>query len=139
MVGCIAEGQPDSTDLSLLEQEATVCGVGPTVKGIDVSYHNGTINWSSVKADGVAYAFIRVSDGTGFIDPKFESYWSASRAVGIKHGAYQYFHPGTDPIAQADLLLSKIGSKLEPDDLPPVVDVEVADGLGAAQIQAKLK
>jgi len=140
MVGCAAEGQsPEPTTTSTLEQDATVCGVGPTVKGIDVSYYQGTINWSSVKADGVQYAFIRVSDGTGFIDPKFETYWSQSRAAGVLHGAYQFFRPGQDPIAQADLLLSKIGGKLAADDLPPVVDVEASDGLTAAQIQPKLK
>lgn len=139
MVGCAAEGQPEPTDYSALEQDTTVCGVGPTVKGIDVSYYQGTINWTQVAGDGVKFAFIRVSDGTGFVDPKFETYWSASRAAGIKHGAYQFFRPGQDPVAQADLLLSKIGGKLAADDLPPVVDVEASDGLSATQIQAKLK
>jgi GH25 family lysozyme M1 (1,4-beta-N-acetylmuramidase) len=138
LVGCAAEGQPEEPT-SILEQDTTVCGVGPTVKGIDVSYYQGTINWSAVKGDGVEYAFIRVSDGTGFVDPKFETYWSGSRAVGIRHGAYQFFRPGQDPVAQADLLLSKIGGTLAADDLPPVVDVEASDGLSATQIQAKLK
>ena len=43
---------------------------------------------------------------------KFASYWAASRANGIYHGAYQFFRPGQDPIAQADLLLSKIGNQI---------------------------
>jgi GH25 family lysozyme M1 (1,4-beta-N-acetylmuramidase) len=42
-----------------------VCGSGSTVKGIDVSKWQGTINWSAVAGDGVKLAFIRVSDGTG--------------------------------------------------------------------------
>lgn len=139
LVGCAAEGQHEPTGLSVTEQDTTVCGVGPTVKGIDVSYYQGSIDWSQVRADGVVYAFIRVSDGTGFVDPKFETYWAGSRAAGIKHGAYQFFRPGQDPVAQADLLLAKIGYALAPDDLPPVVDVEASDGLSPAQIQAKLK
>lgn len=139
MVGCAAEGQPEEpTAFSAAEQDATVCGVGPTVKGIDVSYYQGSINWTQVKGDGVEYAFIRVSDGTGFVDPKFETYWAQSASVGIRHGAYQFFRPGQDPIAQADLLLAKIGGKLAAGDLPPVVDVEASDGLTATQIQAKL-
>jgi hypothetical protein len=86
----------------------------------------------------VRYAFIRVSDGTGFIDPKFETYWAGSRANGILHGAYQYFRPNQDPIAQADLMLSKIGT-LAPDDLPPVIDVEADGGLSPSQVAAKVK
>ncbi|MBV8759911.1 MAG: hypothetical protein JO257_21655 [Deltaproteobacteria bacterium] len=136
VVGCAQPASPIETDT--LEQAATVCGVGPTVKGIDVSYYQGTIDWASVKNAGVQFAFIRVSDGTGFQDPKFDSYWAGSRAQGIVHGAYQFFRPGQDPIAQADLLLSKIGSHVEADDLPPVIDVEAADGLSASQVAAKV-
>jgi lysozyme len=124
---------------SAVEAEGVVCGSGPTVKGIDVSYYQGTIDWTAVKNDGVAFAFIRVSDGTGYIDPNFPAYWAGSRAAGIVHGAYQYFHPGTDPIAQADLLLSKIGGGLAGDDLPPVIDVETTDGLAPSAVAAAVK
>ena len=46
------------------EQQAQTCGAGPTVKGIDVSKWQGTINWDEVKNDGVEFAIMRVSDGT---------------------------------------------------------------------------
>ncbi|HUS33196.1 MAG TPA: GH25 family lysozyme [Kofleriaceae bacterium] len=137
LVGCAAD--PVTETESVTEQEATVCGVGPVVKGIDVSYYQGTINWTSVKNDGVKFAFIRVSDGLNTIDSKFAANWSGSRAAGVKHGAYQFFRPGQDPIEQADLLLQKIGGKLEADDLPPVIDVEASDGQSAAVITAKVK
>lgn len=136
-VGCAVE--PAIEQVSVAEQEATVCGVGPTVKGIDVSYYQGTINWTAVKGDGVKFAYIRASDGLNTIDSKFAANWSGSRAAGIKHGAYQFFRPGQDAIAQADLLLQKIGGKLEADDLPPVIDVEASDGQSAATITAKVK
>ena len=119
-------------------EATTVCGSGPTVKGIDVSYYQGTINWTDVSNAGIAYAFIRTSDGS-YQDPNFDSYWADSRAAGIKHGAYHFFRPESDPIAQADYLLSKIGGKLEADDLPPVLDVEVADNISAANIAAGVK
>ncbi|HSD87024.1 MAG TPA: GH25 family lysozyme [Kofleriaceae bacterium] len=138
MLGCAADSV-DAPAESVTEQEATVCGVGPTVKGIDVSYYQGTINWTSVKADGVKFAFIRASDGLNTIDSKFAANWSGSRSAGVKHGAYQFFRPGQDAIAQADLLLQKIGGKLEADDLPPVIDVEASDGQSAATITSKVK
>ncbi len=136
LVAC--SGEQATEDYSDLEQAATVCGSGATVKGIDVSYYQGTIDWTRVAGDGVRYAFIRVSDGTGFVDPKFPTYWAQSRAAGIVHGAYQFFRPNQDPIAQANLLLSKIGTH-QPDDLPPVIDVEADGGLTPAQVAAKVK
>jgi uncharacterized protein (TIGR03382 family) len=140
LVACM-DGSPDRTGFestSELEQQATVCGKGPTVKGIDVSVYQGTINWAQVKADGVVYALVRVSDGLNTIDSKFAANWSGSRNAGVLHGAYQFFRPSQDPIAQADLLLSKIGT-LQADDLPPVIDVEAADGLAPATVASKVK
>jgi lysozyme len=132
VVGC-AEAP---TEEAQVDQAATVCGVGPTVKGIDVSIYQGTIDWTSAKNDGVVYAFVRVSDGLNSIDSKFSANWSGSRSAGVYHGAYQFFRPSQDPIAQADLLLSKIGNTIAADDLPPVLDVEATDGLSAAQVAA---
>ena len=136
LVAC--SGEQATEDYSDLDQATTVCGGGTTVKGIDVSYYQGTIDWDRVAADGVRYAFIRVSDGTSFIDPKFPTYWAQSRAAGIVHGAYQFFRPNQDPIAQANLFLSKLGTP-SPDDLPPVIDVEADGGLTPTQVAAKVK
>jgi GH25 family lysozyme M1 (1,4-beta-N-acetylmuramidase) len=137
LVACSGEQTTEDVSVSETEQLATVCGSGPTVKGIDVSYYQQTIDWAKVKADGVEFAFIRVSDGLNTIDTKFDTNWAQTRAKGILHGAYQYFRPTQDPIAQADLLLSKIGTPM-PDDLPPVIDVESAGGLTPAQVAAKV-
>ncbi len=133
------DGDRDSVELGEYEQATTVCGSGPTVKGIDVSYYQGNIDWTRVKNDGVKYAFIRVSDGLGTIDSKFETYWAQSRANGIIHGAYQFFRPNQDPIAQAELFLDKLGNTIADDDLPPVIDIEAAGGLTPAQVAAKAK
>jgi GH25 family lysozyme M1 (1,4-beta-N-acetylmuramidase) len=131
-VGCAQSPTPEVTTT----QAATICGVGPTVQGIDVSYYQGSIDWSAVAGAGIKFASIRAYDGTTFEDPNFETYWADSRAAGVVHGAYQFFRPTQDPIAQADLLLAKIGGQLAPDDLPPVLDVEVSDGASAAQVAA---
>ncbi len=115
-----------------------VCPDGETTYGIDVSYYQGNIDWQAVRDDGVRFAFIRVSDGTGFEDPKFQQNWEGARAAGILRGVYQFFRSDDDPIAQADLLLAHMGT-LEPDDLPPVADVESTDGVGNAARVDKLR
>lgn len=119
------------------EALAGTCANGPTVFGIDVSYFNESIDWARAKAAGVQYAFIRVSDGTGFRDPKFASYWAGARAQGILRGAYQFFRPSQNVIAQADLLVDTMGA-LNDDDLPPVIDVEATGNLSPSSVAAKV-
>lgn len=68
--------------------------------GIDVSYHNGTINWTKAKADGVEYAFLRAGYrgyGNGSLqeDPKFKTYAAEAAAAGIQLGVY-YFTEATN-------------------------------------------
>lgn len=113
------------------------CAAGPTVKGIDVSYWQSNVDWPRVAEDGVKFAFIRVSDGLNHVDTKFERNWAGARDQGILRGAYQFFRSNQDPIAQANLLIEKVG-QLEAGDLPPVIDVESRDGQSAATIRRKV-
>lgn len=135
LASCAAE-EP-FTNADQIESAATVCGSGPTVKGVDVSYYQGNIDWAAAKNDGVEFAFVRISDGLGTIDNKFEQNWAGTKAAGILRGAYQFFRPNQDAIAQADLFLDKLGT-MEANDLPPVIDVEAAGGLGPAAIAAQV-
>lgn len=122
------------------EEALKVCAGGATVKGIDVSYYQSTIDWSKVKGAGVKFAIARVSDGTGFEDPKFAANWSGMKSIGIVRGVYQFFRPAQDPIKQADLLvdtIDKLGTL--PTDMPPVMDVESVDGQSASTIRSNMK
>src|SRR4051812_18132772 len=86
-----------------------VCPGPDAVYGIVVSEFQGNINWAQVKAAGKAFAIIRVSDGTGHLDPFFAQNWAGAKAAGLIRGAYQFFEPGGDPVAQANLLLQHMG------------------------------
>lgn len=114
-----------------------VCPDGETLPGIDVSYWQDTIDWASVATE-IDFAFIRVSDGLNHFDTQFGANWEGARSNGVIRGAYQFFRPSLDPIAQADLLLSTMGP-LEPGDLPPVIDVETSDGASQAQVIAGIQ
>jgi len=130
-------GGATSSDPTSQDDALSVCAAGSTLKGIDVSYYQATIDWDKVKASGHDFAFIRVSDGTKFEDPRFDANWSGARDAGVVRGAYQYFRPSQDPVAQANLLVDKMGT-LAPDDLPPVLDVEVTEGLSSLRLQQKV-
>ena len=61
-----------------------------TIKGIDVSKHNGTINWSKVKSSGIKFAIIRGGFGTDTIDPKFKSNIEGAINAGLDVGVYWF-------------------------------------------------
>lgn len=126
-------------DQGTLDAEATVCPGSSKVYGIDVSYYQGNINWSAVKSAGKQFAIIRVSDGTGFLDPKFATNWRGAKAAGLLVGAYQFFRPTQDATAQANLMVSQLRSVgFGSSDLPPVLDVEVTDGASSATIASRV-
>ncbi len=112
---------------------ATTCPDGQTLPGIDVSKWQGDIDWNAVAGDGIVYAIVRATHGVNTIDEWFDSNWNESRAAGLYVGVYQYFEPGQDPIAQADLMLEMMGP-LGPEDLPPVIDVESHGDLPPAEV-----
>lgn len=92
--------------------------------GIDVSHHQGDIDWAKVKAAGVNYCFMKATEGATFKDRKFDYNWNQAKAHGIIRGAYHFFRPNALVDRQVNNLVSKVG-KLMPGDLPPVLDVEV--------------
>jgi len=91
----------------------------PLVEGVDVSHYQGAVDWRKVASAGKAFAFIKATDG-GAIDSRFDVNWQAAAQVGLLRGAYHFFQPTVDALAQAELFLSKIGKA----ELPPVLDVE---------------
>lgn len=62
------------------------------MKGIDVSVHNGVIDWAKVKADGVEFAVLRAGYGQVLSqkDPSFERNYQGAVSVGLPVGAYWY-------------------------------------------------
>lgn len=97
------------------------------LNGIDVSKYQGNVNWEAVAAAGNTFAFARVSYGISSKDAFFAQNWSGMKSAGLMRGAYQFFRASQDPQAQAELMISMLGS-LGEGDLPPVIDIENNDG-----------
>jgi GH25 family lysozyme M1 (1,4-beta-N-acetylmuramidase) len=136
VAGLAACQAPSAVAVGELESAVQVCQGPKTLEGIDVSTYQGTIDWTKVKASGRAWAIARVGDGLGN-DNQFAANWAGMKTVGMVRGVYQFFRPGSDPIAQADLLLGKIGT-LGDGDLAPALDIEVTDGQSNATITANM-
>lgn len=107
-------------------------------KGIDVAAHQhpgGTpIDWSKVRSDGQSFAFVKATEGGDWVNPHYVQDIQAANAAGLKTGAYHYARPAGDAKTQAANFAAQIA--LAPDQtLPPTLDIEVAEGKSAAQLE----
>lgn len=93
------------------------------VLGIDVSNHQGEIDWDKVKEDDCTFAFIKATEGDSFVDSFFKDNWKQAHDVGIKRGAYVFFSMKTTGKKQADLFIKTVPK--DKDALPPVIDLEL--------------
>lgn len=91
--------------------------------GIDVADTDGSVNWAEVKNSSKTFAFVKATEGKTLKDSSFSHHWPIIKQYAIARGAYHYFTMTSDPKDQANEFLKTMG-KLEPGDLPPVLDVE---------------
>lgn len=88
------------------------------IKGVDVSRHNGAIDWVKLRAAEIQFAFIRATFGLD-VDIMFRTNWEQ---CGIERGAYHFLHADQDGFAQARCFIETLHGNVG--SLPPVLDVE---------------
>jgi lysozyme len=108
----------------------------PTVvAGIDVSYHQGTIDWTRVSDAGKRFVYVRSSAGTLTSDPAYVRNRAGARAVGLAVGAYHFGNPDSAPNDAANEATWFLeNAEVTSGDLVPVLDLEVANGLSASAL-----
>ena len=99
------------------------------IAGLDVSKHNGEIDFDLVRGDDYQFVFIKASEGKTYRDESFETNYRHASDAGLKVGAYHFFRKNRTGREQADNLLAVIKGK--PLDLPLVIDLEDDWGNGA--------
>ncbi len=105
-------------------------------QGLDVSHFQGLVNWESVKEAGISFAIAKATGGTRYVDSQFNNNWHGMREAGLIRGAYHFFYADEDPIAQAEHFLHTVPS-LSANDLPPLLDVEIARHVPTETIVAR--
>ncbi|MDQ0417613.1 lysozyme [Croceifilum oryzae] len=94
------------------------------MKGLDVSHHQGRINWKVVQEDDdFKFVYMKATEGDDFIDPQFEYNWVEAKKYGFLTGAYHFFSMGSSGEEQAIHFIKTVPKQL--DSLPPVIDVEI--------------
>ncbi|MEO6220216.1 MAG: GH25 family lysozyme [Ginsengibacter sp.] len=113
-----------------------------SIHGIDVSHYQRVIDWNSVKAMQVknikiGFVFIKATEGIGKMDAYFRRNWLRAEEQKISKGAYHYFIAGKSGNRQAQNFIDIV--KLKKGDLPPVLDIEKANGNEVNDIRTEVK
>lgn len=92
------------------------------VRGVDVSHYQGDINWETIAAQDITFAFIKATEGSGMVDDCFAVNWENARAAGLYTGAYHFFSFDSGGDTQAENFITTV--PYEADAMPPVIDLE---------------
>lgn len=100
---------------------------GFSVYGIDISRHQGKIDWETFKKNNptaapISFIYIKATEGSDFTDINFKENFENARKHGFLRGAYHYFSTHSTGSAQAQMFIKT--AKLEKGDLPPMIDIE---------------
>lgn len=99
------------------------------IQGIDVSHHQGAINWNAVAGSDIAFAYMKATEGGDWEDPRFQENWAAAKKLGVPVGAYHYFSTCRAGRKQADNFISTV--PFSDQSLPPALDLEYGGFCGA--------
>ena len=92
------------------------------VRGVDVSHHNGKINWAQLNNEGITFAYIKSTEGMSHIDRNYKKNYKDAKQSGIKVGMYHFYTFGLDGKVQAQHFIRH--AKVRSADLIPAIDVE---------------
>jgi lysozyme len=92
------------------------------VHGIDVSRWQGAIDWPAVRAGGIAFAYIKATEGGDHTDPSFPDNWQGAARAGVPRGAYHFYYFCRPAEEQARWFIQHVPR--DPAALPPVLDLE---------------
>lgn len=97
------------------------------VLGVDVSYYQGNVDWNVLAEQGVAFAFIKATEGIDHGDSQFAQNWADVQDSPVYAGAYHFYRFENDGAAQAQHFIDTV--PVTENALPPVIDVELYPSL----------
>lgn len=95
---------------------------GYSIVGIDISHHNGKINWKKVRKQGITFAYIKSTQGIMHTNGGYRHNYEQAKKAGLVAGFYHFFQYNKSGIDQALFFIDQ--AHYEPGDMPPMVDVE---------------
>ena len=92
------------------------------MKGIDISNHNGSIDFLKVKNTGIEVVIIKATEGVDWIDPYLEKHYNGACGKGFSIGFYHFMSEKTNPSKQAEDFYKAIKDKEY--NVLPCLDIE---------------
>ena len=92
------------------------------IRGIDISHHQGDINWEKLKTEKIDFIYIKATEGASFVDHNFKENWKNASKNKYKVGAYHFYLACSSGSAQAKNFIQTVPEN--PNSLPPVIDLE---------------
>lgn len=92
------------------------------VQGIDISHHQGDVDFEAVCAEGWDFVIMKSTEGGDWRDTKYVDYFEQAQKNGLVVGVYHYYSFCKDPIEQAEHFINVAGNLSG--CLPPAVDLE---------------
>lgn len=112
----LASGQPEPMLNMAVERSQF------PVKGIDISHHNGVIDFRKVAADSVDFVIIKATEGVTFRDSCMRRNYEGATAAGLRVGFYHFFRFERGGVRQGRNFLGAVGDM--PVQMPLVIDFE---------------
>ncbi len=94
--------------------------------GMDVSSHQGAVNWTTARANGARFAYVKATEGTTYRNPEFAQQYNGSFNAGMIRGAYHFALPDRSSGAAQGTFFVDHGGGWSNDGktLPPAIDLE---------------
>ena len=76
--------------------------------GVDVSAFQGKIDWHILAGESISFAFIKATEGSGYVDDNFEDNWRKASQTDLKIGAYHFFSYDSSGLTQAENFIQTV-------------------------------
>jgi len=96
----------------------------PGAEGIDLSHHNGPVDWARLGTEPLEFVYLKATEGTDHIDARFQENWKSATRLGWQTGAYHFYLLCRDGASQAENFIRQV--EVRTGTLPPAVDLEHA-------------
>ncbi|MEB7505734.1 GH25 family lysozyme [Arthrobacter koreensis] len=130
-------GGSESADSAVFSASSRINGVTASVtlaatwmpagiQGLDVSSHQGNVDWSRAWSQGGRFAYVKATEGTYYKNPYYGQQYNGSKNAGMMRGAYHFAIPSPGSAAQeANYFVNNGGGwTADGSTLPPLLDIE---------------